>query len=68
MKKSSMFWKKTVEQKFCIKKTPTFTIIASNFVREQLIRSYLDVKLANSEGCCCKDMKNRKRREAGYTN
>ena len=29
--------RRTVKQKYCIKKTHTFTIIAMNFVQEQLI-------------------------------
>ena len=29
--------RKTIKQKICIKKTPSFTIIATNLVREQLI-------------------------------
>ena len=32
--------RRTVEQKICIKKTNTFTLIAINFVREQLISQF----------------------------
>ena len=38
----------TVKRKFCIKKTNTFTIVASNFVREQLICTVNEVTSTKS--------------------
>ena len=44
---------KTVKHKFCLKKTTKLTIIASNFVREQLIttnKKYAKIHLIEDNG------------------